>query len=100
MTRRITSETLRRGLEIWRKKELMRLEEENHEAAEEWRRREDGLRIVAKNPGVIAEDVIEYLMEKMAEARQQMDFLEQEHQELMEMPLAELTVRVVREQRK
>lgn len=59
---------------------------------EDFRVAQDGLGIAQRYPGEIAQDVIEYLWEKLNDAAVELNKLERKHQELLEMDLPHLVV--------
>lgn len=80
------------GLERWRQIRLQAMEEMMLDLAEDFRSAQDGLGIAHRNTGEVAEDVIEYLWEKLNDSAVELNKLERKHQELLEMDLPHLIV--------
>lgn len=59
----------------------------------------DGLGVAHRNPGEVAEDIIEYLWDKLNRSATGLAQLEDEHQQLMEMDLAHLIVKYKRQRK-
>ncbi len=59
---------------------------------EDYRAAQDGLGVIFRNPGIIAEDVTAYLWETLNTSATELTELERKHQELLEMDLPHLIV--------
>ncbi|MGH7774324.1 MAG: hypothetical protein ACREQA_19030 [Candidatus Binatia bacterium] len=79
---------------------LERTEEKMIDLAQDFRAAQEGLGIIHRNPGVIGEDVTEYLWERLNCAATELDELEKIHQALLEMDLAHLIVTFQRSKKK
>ena len=82
----------KRGLEKWRVGVLRSIEDQMIELNEDFRAAQDGLGIAHRNPGEVAEDIIEVLSEQLNRCATELERLEKEHQDLMEMDLPHLIV--------
>lgn len=83
---------LRRGLEQWRLRKLQAIEEDMLELTEDLRAAQEGLGIAHRNPGEIAQNVLEYLWEMLNRSAMELERLEKEHQGYLEMDLPRLIV--------
>jgi hypothetical protein len=81
-----------RGLERWRVLVLQAIEERMIEAAEDFRAAQEGLGIIHRNPGVVSEDLTEYLWEGLNRTATELEGLERKHSGLFEMDLPHLIV--------
>lgn len=87
-----TDEVLVRGLERWRRQRLEAIEAEMRELAEDFRASEDALAISRRNPGQVAEDVIEFAWDRLNDVAGEMAELERAHERIMRLSVPELAV--------
>lgn len=62
------------------------------ELTEDYRAAQDGLGIAHRNPGEVAEDIVEYLWERLNTSATELTELERKHQNLLGMDLPHLIV--------
>ena len=83
---------LLKGLQQWKKKRLQEIEDHMIKLNLNLRLAQGGLAIAHRNPGDVAEDIIEYQWERLNRSATELEQLEGEHQRLMEMDLAQLII--------
>lgn len=88
---------LKEGIERWREEKLKAIEAKMMGPSEDYREASEGLAIAHRNPGEVAEDVIEYLWEKLNDSAMALDRLEREYERLCSMEMRDLVVLVNRE---
>ncbi len=91
---------IRRGLFRWRLFRLQEIEERMLELGEEFRAAQDGLQIIHRNPGQIADDITEYLWQKINPIATTLAELERDHEKLLGMDLPHLFVSFQRSKKK
>ena len=83
---------LEQGLERWRQRRLRTIADHMIELNQDLRLAQDGLGIAHRNPGEVAQDIIEYQWDRLNRSAMGLAQLESEHQQLMEMDLAQLII--------
>lgn len=89
---------LRKGLYRWRDLKLQKIELSLEDARDDYTAASEGLGIAHRNPGEVAEDVIEYLWEKLNNAACELTTLEAEHEWWMSLTLPQLATEFARRQ--
>lgn len=83
---------LERALERWRQRRLQAIGDQMIALNQDLRLAQDGLGIAHRNPGEVAEDIIDYQWERLNRSAMGLAMREDEHQQLMEMDLAQLLI--------
>lgn len=83
---------IRNGLERWRQRRLRTITDHMIEYNLDLRLAQAGLAVAHRNPGEVAQDIIEYQWERLNRSATGLAQLESEHQQLMEMDLAHLII--------
>jgi hypothetical protein len=83
---------LRKGLYRWRDLKLQKIAIDLEEVRDDFRSASEDLAIAVRNPGEVAEDVVDYLWEELNNSAIERTRLETEHERMMSLTLPQLLV--------
>ena len=90
---------LEQGLERWRWRRLQSIADHMIEHNRDLRLARAGLAVAHRNPGEVAQDIIEYQWDRLNRSAMGLVQLEDEHQQLMEMDLPHLIIEYKRKRK-